>query len=89
MLSSLWRRSSISADMPSDDGSMHSCASSVADGAATDAVPGPPTPVGGETAPLPRGKKYWPTQQEVDAVLQQLGPADLEPRACDAAMANR
>ncbi|KAI3428661.1 hypothetical protein D9Q98_007484 [Chlorella vulgaris] len=89
MLSSLWRRSSISADMPSDDGSMHSCASSVADGAATDAVPGPPTPVGGETAPLPRGKKYWPTQQEVDAVLQQLGPADLEPGACDAAMANR
>jgi hypothetical protein len=48
---------------------------------------GPATPAAQEGDLPPPGKKYWPTQKEVDAVLAQLGEEDR--RLCDAAMASR
>jgi hypothetical protein len=60
-------------------------------GSSSDSVDGaPPTP-STDDAPQPAApaehKKYWPSDQEVVAVLSQLPSSDRE--LCDAAMANR
>lgn len=47
---------------------------------------GPSTPDGVAAAAAP-GKRYWPTAEEVEEVLQRLSPEDRAD--CDAAMANR